>query len=187
MNEPENRTVAEFLPQEIKAMQILNAAFMLGLFGFVLVVLCLFLGSSTPESGLEKLRDPDGSIEHLRLLSIASVPLVISAWAAGLVLYRLRTSRKALLSDSSSFDIRGAFILRLACIEGSGLFGCVICLLGVTDHTIDDHPLLWLNLLSPAVALGFMAVTFPTRKSLQKILAGIQPGPDGLWTDRASP
>ena len=166
-------------------MQILNAAFMLGLFGFVLVVLCLFLGSSTPESGLEKLRDPDGSIEHLRLLSIVSVPLVISAWAAGLVLYRLRTSRKALLSDSSSFDIRGAFILRLACIEGSGLFGCVICLLGVTDHTIDDHPLLWLNLLSPVASITFMALTFPTKKNLESLPALSPEGTGSPWANRA--
>ena len=144
------------------------------------------------------MQDPDGNIEYLRLLSIVHAAVVISSWAAGMVLYRLQTSRKALLSDSSSLDamvnsaaingkIRGAFILRLACIESPALFGCVVCFIGVSNHTIDDHPLLWLNLLSPAAALGFMAVTFPTRKSLQKILAGIQPGSDGLWTDRASP
>ena len=61
MNEPENRTVAEFLPQEINAMQFLNAAFMLGLSGFALVVLCLFLGSSTPESGWENCRTRTGT------------------------------------------------------------------------------------------------------------------------------
>ena len=42
-------------------MQILNAAFMLGLFGFALVVLCLFLGSSTPESGWENCRTRTGT------------------------------------------------------------------------------------------------------------------------------
>lgn len=187
MNETQDQVTIDQLmsPEEIKGLQVLTGAFMFGLFSFTLVVLFLFLNVAAPEPGPEELRNPGGGIEHLRLLSMVHAAVVLSSWTVGGFLYRRRTSRKALLSGSS--NIREAFILRLAFIEGPGLFGCVIFLLGAQGHVIDDFPLLWLNLLSPAASIAFMGLTFPTKKNLERLPALAATGTGSPWANRAEP
>lgn len=181
---PPEKTLLEqgMPPKEVTGLQVLVSGFMLGLLSFALVVFYHFLDSSSPDPGPEKFPDPDGGFEYLRILSIAHGAVFICGWATGLFLFRSVISRPLPISESSNLSgkIRGVFIVRLACIEGPALFGCVVCFLMVNDYTFDDPALFWLNFLSPAAALAFMGLTFPTRKNIQKLLAGIPPGPDEL-------
>ena len=181
---PPEKTLLEqgMLPKEVTGLQVLVASFMLGLLSFALVVFYHFLDSSSPDPGLDKFPGPDAGLELLSILSIAHAAVFICSWATGLFLYRFLISRPLPISESSNLSgkIRGAFVVRLACIESPALFGCVVCFLMVKDYTLDDPALFWLNFLSPAAALVFMASTFPTRKNIQKLLAGIPPGPDEL-------
>ena len=170
-------------PEQIRLLQILTGSFMSGIFIFTLVVLFLFLNSATPEPGPEELRNPGSDTELLHTLSMAHAAVLLSGWTAGGLLYRRRTSRKALLSDSST--IRDASILRLAFLAGPGFFGCVIFMLAGLEREVDDSPLLWLNLLSPVASITFMALTFPTKKNLESLPALSPEGTGSPWANRA--
>jgi len=187
MNESQDQITIDQLmpPEQIRLLQILTGAFMSGIFIYTLVVLFLFLNSATPEPGAEELRNPGDDTEFPHTLSMAHAAVVLCCWTAGTLLYRRFTSRKALLSGSST--IYEAFILRLAFIEGPGLFGCVIFQLAAMGREIDDSPLLWLNLLSPVASITFMALTFPTKKNLERLPALAAAGTGNPWADRAEP
>ena len=169
-------------PGDIRSLQILTGAFISGLFLYTLVALVLFLNSATPEPGPEELQHPGGHLKYLQTLSMAHAAVLLSGWTAGGLLYRRRTSRKALLSGSST--IRDASILRLAFLAGPGFFGCVIFMI-TTTREINDFPLLWLNLLSPVASITFMALTFPTKKNLESLPALSPEGTGSPWANRA--
>jgi len=38
-------------------------------------------------------------------------------------------------------------------LEAPGLLGTVVCFVSVTNSEIHEHPIYWLNLLSPIVAI----------------------------------
>ena len=74
--------------------------------------------------------------------------------------------------------LQGAFGYRLFFIIAPGWFGAFLCLYDLLcGHLIFTQPIYWLNLVSPAVSIAFLAVTFPARDKLQGILPEVQPDP----------
>ena len=156
---------------DIRGMQILNAAFIAGLLMFVGVTIFLYFTAAEPKVPQGKMKQ---AIEHL---SIANAVVFILSSAAGFFIFRSRLAPIAKACSDSPHaspidflgELRGAFILRLAMLEGPGLLGTVVCFLGVTGSEIHDHPIYWLNLLSPIAAITFMGVTFPTQEKLSRL------------------
>ncbi|MCH2583448.1 MAG: hypothetical protein MK138_01650 [Planctomycetes bacterium] len=152
-------------------MQILNAAFIAGLLMFVGVTIFLYFTAAEPKVPQGKMKQ---AIEHL---SIANAVVFILSSAAGFFIFRSRLAPIAKACSDSPHaspidflgELRGAFILRLAMLEGPGLLGTVVCFFGVTGSEIHDHPIYWLNLLSPIAAITFMGVTFPTQEKLSRL------------------
>ena len=67
----------------------------------------------------------------------------------------------------------------MAMLEAPGIMGFSVCLIGVTGFAgstpeIHGHPIYWLNLLSPIVAITFLGVTFPTQEKLSRLLSDEQ-------------
>lgn len=175
MNEPaaELSDREPFSEEDIRGMQILNAAFIAGLLMFIGVTVFLYFTAAEPKVT----QDGEAGLESLQILSITNAVIFISCFAAGLFIFRLRLAPIAKACSDSPHaspidflgEIKGAFILRLAMLEGPGLLGTVVCFLGVTGSEIHDHPVYWLNLLSPIAAITFMGVTFPTQEKLSKL------------------
>ena len=173
MNEPaaELSDREPFPEEDIRGMQILNAAFIAGLLMFVGVTIFLYFTAAEPKVPQGKMKQ---AIEHL---SIANAVIFILSSAAGFFIFRSRLAPIAKACSDSPHaspidflgELRGAFILRLAMLEGPGLLGTVVCFLGVTGSEIHDHPIYWLNLLSPIAAITFMGVTFPTQEKLSRL------------------
>lgn len=173
MNEPaaELSDREPFPEEDIRGMQILNAAFIAGLLMFVGVTIFLYFTAAEPKVPQGKMKQ---AIEHL---SIANAVVFILSSAAGFFIFRSRLAPIAKACSDSPHaspidflgELRGAFILRLAMLEGPGLLGTVVCFLGVTGSEIHDHPIYWLNLLSPIAAITFMGVTFPTQEKLSRL------------------
>ena len=173
MNEPaaELSDREPFPEEDIRGMQILNAAFIAGLLMFVGVTIFLYFTAAEPKVPQGKMKQ---AIEHL---SIANAVVFILSSAAGFFIFRSRLAPIAKACSDSPHaspidflgELRGAFILRLAMLEGPGLLGTVVCFLGVTGSEIHDHPIYWLNLLSPIGAITFMGVTFPTQEKLSRL------------------
>ena len=175
MNEPavepsDNRQLPE---EDIRGMQILNAAFIAGLLMFVGVTIFLYFTAAEPKAP----RNGEASPEFLQLLSITNAVVFILSSAAGFFIFRSRLAPIAKACSDSPHaspidflgELRGAFILRLAMLEGPGLLGTVVCFFGVTGSEIHDHPIYWLNLLSPIATITFMGVTFPTQEKLSRL------------------
>ena len=173
MNEPaaELSDREPFSEEDIRGMQILNAAFIAGLLMFVGVTIFLYFTAAEPKVPQGKMKQ---AIEHL---SIANAVVFILSSAAGFFIFRSRLAPIAKACSDSPHaspidflgELRGAFILRLAMLEGPGLLGTVVCFFGVTGSEIHDHPIYWLNLLSPIAAITFMGVTFPTQEKLSRL------------------
>ena len=173
MNEPaaELSDREPFPEEDIRGMQILNAAFIAGLLMFVGVTIFLYFTAAEPKVPQGKMKQ---AIEHL---SIANAVVFILSSAAGFFIFRSRLAPIAKACSDSPHaspidflgEIKAAFILRLAMLEGPGLLGTVVCFLGVTGSEIHDHPIYWLNLLSPIAAITFMGVTFPTQEKLSRL------------------
>lgn len=173
MNEPaaELSDRGSFPEEDIRGMQILNAAFIAGLLMFVGVTIFLYFTAAEPKVPQGKMKQ---AIEHL---SIANAVVFILSSAAGFFIFRSRLAPIAKACSDSPHaspidflgEIKAAFILRLAMLEGPGLLGTVVCFLGVTGSEIHDHPIYWLNLLSPIAAITFMGVTFPTQEKLSRL------------------
>lgn len=164
------------LPEgDIRGMQILNAAFIAGLLMFVGVVILLYFTAEEPKVP----RGGETSLEHFQLLSIVNAVVFILISTAAFFIYRLRLApiEKA-CSDSPqaepgefSGEIKGAFILRLSMLGAPGALGTVVCFLGATGSEIHDHPIYWLNLLSPIAAITLLGVTFPTQEKFARLFS----------------
>ncbi len=185
MNEPaiELSDREPFPEGALRGLQILNAAFIAGLLIFVGVTIFLYFTAAEPKAP----RNGEASPESLQLLSITNAVVFILSSAAGFFIFRLRLAPIAKACSDSPHaspvdfldEIKRAFILRMAMLEAPGIMGFSVCLIGVTGFAgstpeIHGHPIYWLNLLSPIVAITFLGVTFPTQEKLSRLLSDEQ-------------
>lgn len=160
----------------LRALQVLHFAFAAGVVLFAAVVVGFFFMGDAPQQGQE-----DGM--PLDMLSLVHAALAFGVWTIGPLLFNNRLLRGKLPTGETTYPVMqgqnlddpavrcllviyGASILRIAMFEAPALFGLVICLLGVMSGTIHGQPLYWLNAISAAVLIVFVAVTFPTREQM---------------------
>lgn len=162
----------------LRGVQVLYAAFGLGVLLFVLVAVSMYFLIEPPGEGL-------GDV--LSLLSLVHAIAAVTQWSVGFLLFNARLSPASLrgqmqpegpaaghapaksaaeAADDCVGDLRAAFLIRAAMFEGAALFGVVVCLLGSAGGGIREAPIYWLNLLSALVLFVFLALTFPTRQHL---------------------
>lgn len=183
MNEPANEAsnIGPLSEEDIRGMQILNFCFMAGLVGFLGIIVFLYINSTEPKAPGGQESDPD----LIQNLSIANAAVFISCFIAGSLIFKSKVASitKAYCeadqeSTAPAPDLRllagsfkEAFVLRLAMLEGPGLFGGVICQLSITFGVIHHHPIHWLNLLSLIASVAYMAIAFPTQTKLTRLFS----------------
>ena len=168
-----------------KALQLLQAAMALGVLLFGTVTGILYASGA---GGAEA--RADASVETV--LSVADAVMAVFLWIGAIALFpaccrspAAAPSAKHALSSTAGGGtpgaalagrLRGAWILRLALLEGSALFGIVVCLIGALDGTLREQPVFWLNAIPAILFLVFAAATFPTRDRLLERLREMAAG-----------
>lgn len=159
-----NRPALRPSPSELRALQVVQAALMGGVFFFGLVVVLFAIrppaASATPIAP-----------RVLLLLSALHAAGALGAWAVapflqGLLLARLGARMGAVGTVGA---LRSALVLRLALLEGPALFGLVICLLAGISGALRATPLYWLNALSAVAFIGYGVLSFPTVERLEAL------------------
>ncbi len=168
---------AALTPTTLRAMQMVQAALMMGVPSFLLVVLFFSSQHRSPAPG------ESGDAGLLRMLSFAHLAVAGGCWAVAPLLYGAQFGARALGRSTAEedgpagnnaagvalFAIRRALILRLALLDGAALFGLVVCFLGAINGVLREQPVYWLNALSALIFLGFGVLSFPTRDRVEAI------------------
>ena len=166
-------------PQVLWTFRVIYIALLSGVSLFLCVLLFMAYSKSYPD-------EPANSQDILLLLTIIHIVIASSCYLVSFIVFRFLTTpgrlRKmkpsVVLSpgrQSSALEqqyltaIFTAHIIRAAFFEGPALFGMIICLLGVLDGYIQQHPAYWLNLFSFVVMAGMMIYTFPTETKLEDL------------------
>jgi len=166
--------------QMIQALRIIQGAMAAGVVVFAGVVLYLsyvVFGPSTSE--------PSTGDRLVDLLSMVNAVLacvcVILAWLVGRIPLRRFTPPAELdpiaevPEDSPVFAefvaaLFPARLVRLAMLEGAGLFGLVVCLLAGLCGVVRARPAYLFNMLPAGLMVAYSVVTFPTRQLLRDML-----------------
>jgi len=178
-------SLAEFqealTPAQIRTSRIVHSALAAGVLVFGLSV--LFLYSQTEAA------DPDADlISTLNLLSLVNVIVAIGSWIAGKIIferqfsaYNLKagltspvTTPEGRILDMSPGQrcisiIRTAFIIRLALFEGSAFLGLGVAMIAVLRGAAAVDPQYLLNMVTAAVAIVFIGVSFPSKELFERI------------------
>ena len=149
-------------------MQVVQAALMAGVLVFGLVVMLLAIrpqtmGTPTPA-------------RMLTLFSLVHGAMAVGTWSLApllqtALLARARPESGAGVGTAALAAIRSAGLLRLALLEGTALFGLVVCLLAALGGALREQPLYWLNALSALAFLAYAALSFPTRERVETFFA----------------
>lgn len=150
--------------QRLRTMQIVQAALMAGMFFFLLVV--ALLAATTPASDR-----PDR--EPVSTLSLAVVMVSLSAAAGSVVVPKryIDASKNAAAPGEDPYAkalslMQTSLILRMAILEGAGMFGLAVCIIAATGGLTQSEPVWLLNAVPAFIMLASGVLTFPTRTSL---------------------
>ncbi|HZU97261.1 MAG TPA: hypothetical protein VFF73_11235 [Planctomycetota bacterium] len=189
--EPESVTAAEirtFLEgpaqADVKAVQILHSALMMGIVVFTGLSLGLGLALHPPEQ-----KDAEFLVRMLSLVNAAMTPTLV---LVGLFIssQALRGPMHAITSDADSVatfvehalgPLKGAWILRHALLEGAALFGATACFLASTMGVIQEHPVYFANLATPGLVIAWFVLGFPRTARLAEILRRQATGTAGAF------
>jgi hypothetical protein len=182
MNQLENLRYEDFrkvlTEQHLKELQIIYFALGFGVFIFTMVLFFIYNTIS------EFVTSQDYS--HILLLSVLHFVLLLVCFPISRYLFENTLQGKWIskitnmtLGQSGSPEtkkpielfwdrLRTAHIIRLALFEGIALFGLVICTLAMFDGTIQQYPVLWINLISPMVFGIILVLYFPTVEKLER-------------------
>jgi hypothetical protein len=187
MNSLYEVTLSEFqsalTTPNIRVLQIIHGAIALGVIMFMGVVIFLFL-TPTAHPDPRELKD---AYDLIKVLTLAHIMIAAGVYTVARVVFNLLLGASALqdgvakeMKDAQGraitnsgekllFIIRSALIVRLAMLEAPALFGLVICLLAVTNGTIYQTSLIWLNAVTALILIGFVSITFPNKERLEEI------------------
>lgn len=178
-------SLAEFqealTPGQIRTSRIIHSAMAAGLLMFGLIVLYIYTQTEAA--------DPDTElISTLNLLSLVNAVVAIGSWIAGKVLFerqfssynlkdalaRPMTTQEGRIIEMSAGQrcismIRTAFIIRLALFEGSAFLGLAVSLLAVLGGAAAVDPQYLFNMITAAVAIAFIGVTFPSKEHFEGV------------------
>ena len=169
--------------QNIRVFQIIHGTIALGVAAFMGVV--FFLYSTQGATGDS--RDLKDAYDLIKVLTLAHIMLAAGVYTVARVIFNMLLGPSALqggmikeIKDTQGRIItnngekilammRTALIVRLAMLEAPALFGLVICLIAVTNGTIYQTSLIWLNAVTALILIGFVILTFPSKEKLEEI------------------
>lgn len=79
---------------------------------------------------------------------------------------KIKATRKVSPAEACVALMRAADVIRMALIEGAGLFGLIVAFLAASDNILHQQPLYWINLVTPGLAAFYILRTVPTRETL---------------------
>jgi hypothetical protein len=147
-------------PGELLALQILTGAFAMGVLLFLAVTVLLWIAGSGDRA------PGDQDLGLFPILTTVNAVLFTGCLVSGLALHGFLTRDLGRAASAAQFlaGLRGPALLRLSLLEGSALFGIVVCLLGVIQGAVRSLPWIWANSAPALFFLLFSLATFPTRE-----------------------
>ena len=151
----------------------------LGILIFGIVVLILNM-TIEPSAG----RLTETALRPVQILSLVTLVLTLSTYTAAFLVNRfffdtdrlskrmgkeLRDEKGGIIGEPAEKFIHillHSTILRLALLEGSALFGLVVCQIAVVWGVLQVRPLYWLNALPAAIMIAYVVATFPSRERI---------------------
>ncbi len=151
----------------VRSMQIIQAALGSGVLLFVVIVIAMYFNYATDAA--------TGSVDFVWILTLihfvlSAVMIVLSFW-----MYKRRLTAEAVSPGSGSSSIsadsclealRTAIIIRLGLLEGAAFYGLVVCIVAVMNGVMQENAIFWINLFSAFVMLFFVIWLFPSRERL---------------------
>lgn len=148
----------------LQTLQIIHLALGMGIVMFCFVVLYLVtIGSGA---------SPGGDPAMARLMSWIHIGAAVSSYPMGMIAFTMTIQgvRNSVLKGGSiaaaGARLQAAYIVRLALFEGVAIVGLIAVLLS-GQAVLRDQPAYGANLISAAVFVVFVAVTFPTRRRVE--------------------
>lgn len=161
------------LPEgDLRSIQIIQLALVLGVFMFMGVVVFL---TRTP-TAVPTPPDP----QLFKILSGVNALLLLQGYPLAFVLFGLLTKPEKLTplpaepqeAVSKALGVlRSAVIVRAALLEGPALFGLVVIFLAHGQGALEPNGWIWANALAPLLFLAASGVSFQTRKRLVELIA----------------
>ncbi len=149
---------------QILAIQILIGGLVLSAVFYAVIVL-VFMMPGVVQNVSEADSSSALNYTYLTFFTIVLTVVVIP------LSYKLFNSNLSKISESGEaiVQIRTAYVLKFAAIEGVALLGLTIMILAATDLQIDENPLIWLNAL-PFLWLLLTSITqFPTAERIKQL------------------
>lgn len=152
---------------DLRSIQIIQIALVLGVFMFLGVIVVL---TRTP-SAVETPPDP----QFFKVLSGVNALLLLQGYPAAFFLFGLLTKPEKLtpLPAEPAAAVRKALgvlrsgvIVRAALLEGPALFGLVVIFLAHAQGALEPSPWIWANALTALLFLAASGVSFLTKRRL---------------------
>lgn len=194
MNSLSEVTLPEFqsalTPQNIRVFQIIQIAIGLGVVMFMGVVLFVY-SSQTGSMNPAIMKD---DYDLIKVLTLAHIMIAAGVYTIARVVFNLLLGPSALQSGVTKamkdaqgriiespaekilIMIRSAIIVRLAMIEAPALFGLIICLIATLNGTIRETPLIWMNMITAWILIGFVILTLPGKGRLEELFTSKMSG-----------
>ncbi|MEE8143543.1 MAG: hypothetical protein V3T77_10625 [Planctomycetota bacterium] len=153
--------------KENQPLLLLYGALAMGTLIFASIVIALYL-----QGGSSEKPPASDQVNLIRLLSLIHGALLLATLTSSWILFQARMARLPLQEAGRKLTeyIHNTWLIRAALLEGTALFGLVICLLAGQGGVLSASPIYWVNLLSSVLFLLFLAATLPTRARLLAIL-----------------
>ncbi|MEK7484681.1 MAG: hypothetical protein AABZ60_10170 [Planctomycetota bacterium] len=164
----------EIVSKRILSLQTISFGLVMSVVLFFALILALtFLQSPQIPSPQKQA----SQLSELKLFSMVNAILLSSSFMMAFLLPHF-SSQKRLLSlrqyqdkeplyESALQIFRASLILKLALLEGSALFGLVVCFLGSQAGTLQKTPVFWLNAFPSLVFILIWIFAFPNKARLQ--------------------
>lgn len=151
-------------PERLRTMQIIQGALMASMASILFINAVLF--TTTPASDA-------ADAETVSTLSLIVTLLSLSCILASVIVPKrlVDASRRTASPDDDLYAkavtvMQTSMLLRMAILEGAGMFGLAVCIIAVTGGLAQTEPVWLLNALPAVIMLSAGALTFPTRTSL---------------------
>jgi hypothetical protein len=160
--------------QRVRGFQMIYVALAGAIMVFLVMLLFFFgLGSDMDRS--------EASPAAMNALSVMVAAVTLLCLVAGQTVYVLifRRGRSARVGDADVDPVESAIrraqratITRAVIFDGPAFFGVVACMVGMLQGVVFVRPIYLLNALPAFAQLAFLAVTFPTRDKIVRLLRG---------------
>jgi hypothetical protein len=132
--------------------------------GGVIVLSALAVSAHLRSAGAAPLPQ---DVRVINMMTVMTMAWSLAAIVAGETLWKRRL---ASVENPAGADaaVTAAFVIRLACREGSALLGGVVCLLAAMKGVLRAYPAYWVDLVPAALFFGFLAARWPSLEGLRR-------------------